>query len=186
LIAAEALRALESAAGAERRFAVIGAVARNAWAPPRATVDLDLCVAAVPGFLESAKAALLALGFSPARIQQADPADAAPDMLIFRSAAEAGLRQVDFLVAKTVFEGEVLRRAVLVEVAGRLVPVATPEDVVIYKLIANRPRDRDDAEAVARTEARAGRNLDWNYVARWVEEWGVRERFEALRLRLEG
>jgi len=43
--ATEALRATVAACETvQANYAVIGGVARNAWAPPRATTDLDLAV----------------------------------------------------------------------------------------------------------------------------------------------
>ena len=68
-----------------------------------------------------------------------------------------------------------LRRAA-VEIAGVTIPVATPEDLIVYKLIADRPRDRDDVLAILRTQARAGRALDWAYVERWTRFWNVSDR----------
>jgi len=61
--------------------AVIGAVARNAWAPPRATTDLDLSVAATATVVGALGAALTALEYSCVRQHRADAADALPDLL---------------------------------------------------------------------------------------------------------
>src|SRR5207245_6124472 len=104
------LAAVERAVG-ERGYAIIGAVARNAWAPPRATTDLDLTVSARDGTLEAIEDALRAVGYRRVRQQQADPSEPLPDIVIFRS-EEPALRPVDLLVAKTAFEEEVLRPAV--------------------------------------------------------------------------
>jgi len=110
----DVLTAIDEGAGEPRAFAVIGAVARNAWAPPRATADLDLAVSARPEVLER-------LGYRRVREQRADPSDSLPDILIFRR-----------------------------------MPVATPEDLVVYKLLADRPRDRDDIRAVGGHQSTSG------------------------------
>ena len=178
----DVLGAIARAAGAGT-FAIIGAVARNAWAPPRATTDIDLAVSAAPSLLVALEQTLGSIGYRCVRRQQADPADSLPDVLVFRSQI-AEPRQVDLLVAKTAFEAEVLKRAVMVEIGGTTLPVATPEDLVIYKLIADRPRDRDDIRAVARTQQRAGRPIDWDHVDRWVTYWGLADRLSALRQEL--
>jgi predicted nucleotidyltransferase len=175
----DVLSALLDAAGA-RGFALIGAVARNAWAPPRATTDLDVAIAASSDVLESVERALTALGYEPVRSHRADPGDALADLVVLR-AAKGGLRQVDLLVAKTAFENEVLRRAVRVEIGGVEAPVATPEDLIVYKLVADRPRDRDDIAAILGTQSRAGREIDWAYVERWAGFWSVLDRLAALR-----
>lgn len=88
-------------------------------------------------------------------------------------------------MAKTAFETEVIRRAVPVEISGVAVPVATPEDLIVYKLIADRPRDRDDIGAIRRTQARAGRELDRDYIERWARFRGVSDRLEALEAGVE-
>jgi hypothetical protein len=73
---------------------------------------------------------------------RADPADAFPDIEIFRS-EQAEPRQVDLLIAKTPFEEDVLRRAPFIEVGTLQAPVASAEDLIVYKLLADRPRGRD-------------------------------------------
>jgi predicted nucleotidyltransferase len=176
---AAALAAVASAAEQPGRFAVIGAVARNAWAPPRATTDLDLAVLGDEQLLDRIGAALVALGYQVVREQRADPADTLPDMRVFRR-EDAELRQVDLLVAKTDFESEVLRRAEPIAIGSTEVPVASPEDLIVYKLLADRSRDREDIRAITRTLDRAGRRLDWEYVERWSRFWGIEERLRRL------
>jgi hypothetical protein len=179
---ADLLEALTRAAG-RGSLLVVGAVARNAWAPPRATSDLDLAVAASSKAVSAVEAALAALGYSCARRQQVDVEDDLPDVLVFRG-SDPRLRQVDLLVAKTEFEREALSRGVEVELGGVLAPVATPEDLMVYKLIADRPRDREDLRAVFRTQSRAGRTFDWSYVEKWARYWELAERLAVLRAEL--
>jgi hypothetical protein len=51
----------------------------------------------------------------------------------------------------------------------------------VYKLVADRARDRDDISAILRTQRRAGREIDWVYVERWAGFWSVLDRLAALR-----
>ncbi len=179
---ADVLSALIDSADPEGSVALIGAVARNAWAPPRATTDLDVAIAASSDVIESVQRALTALGYERVRSHRADPEDALADLVVLR-AAKGSLRQVDLLVAKTAFESEVLRRAVRVEIAGISAPVATPEDLIVYKLVADRARDRDDISAILRTQRRAGREIDWAHVEQWAGFWSVLDRLAELRAR---
>jgi hypothetical protein len=176
----ELLARLHQAAGGPGFFAVIGAVARNAWAPPRATTDIDVTVAGQESTLRAIGGLLTSLGYARVREHKTDPADALPDILIFRSRSDLP-RQVDVLVAKTPFESEVLARAVPIEIGGAQLPVASPEDLIVYKLLADRPRDREDIRAVLRTQERAGRRVDWDYVGRWAAFWQITDRLERLR-----
>ena len=74
-------------------------------------------------------------------------------------------------VAKTQFQREVIQRA-----SSGPVRVASPEDLIVMKLIANRPKDRVDLEGLIRLPA-----LDWDHVERWAAEWGVLEELKRLR-----
>jgi predicted nucleotidyltransferase len=179
----DVLGAVQAAAGAPGSFAIIGAVARNAWAPPRATTDLDLAVLADASLLARIEVALRGLGYLSVRQHRADPADALPDIEIFRS-EEAEPRQVDLLIAKTPFEEDVLRRASFTEVGTLRAPVASAEDLIVYKLLADRPRDREDVTAVLRTQARAGTPFDWGHVERWARFWRIEDRLLRLRAQL--
>jgi predicted nucleotidyltransferase len=174
------LNALQGAVGQHGRWAIIGAVARNAWAPPRATTDLDLAVVAEHATLVAIGGTLESLGYSRVREQRAEPGDSLPDIVIFRAEATE-LRQVDVLVAKTAFEEDVLRRAETVTVEELRLPVASPEGLVVYKLLADRPRDREDIRAILRTQIRTARSFDWSYVERWSEFWQIRDRLDRLR-----
>jgi hypothetical protein len=53
--------------------------------------------------------------------------------------------------------------------------------LVVYKLLADRPRGRDDVRAVLRTQRRAARSFDWARVERWAEFWQIAERLHRLR-----
>ncbi len=177
------VRAIADAVGLDS-VAIVGAVARNAWAPPRATTDLDLSVLASAETVGAAERALEGLGLRCVRRQQADPGERLPDLLVFRRDGPE-VRQVGLLVAKTAFEREALARAVVVDLPGTAMRVATPEDHVVYKLIAFRPRDIDDILAVARTQARAGRPFDWASVSTWAAFWAVEDRLARIRAELE-
>ncbi len=54
--------------------------------------------------------------------------------------------------------------------------VATPEDLIVMKLIANRAKDRADLDGRVRLEG-----LDWTYVERWAAEWEVLELLRRVR-----
>lgn len=177
---AELLAALgEALAEHPGAYALIGANARNAWAPPRATTDLDLAIAADATVLGIVQGTFEAHGYEAVRTHRADPDDTLADLVVLRS-AKGSPRQIDLLVAKTAFEAEVLERSVPVEMGGVRVAVATPEDLIVYKLIAHRPRDREDIDAIRRTQARSGRPLDRAYIERWARFWGVADRLASL------
>ena len=60
---------------------------------------------------------------------------------------------------------------------GEPIPVLTPEDVIVHKLIAGRTQDRADVEAILA----AGVSLDEDYIERWTRFWDVFEVWQSLR-----
>lgn len=67
------------------RYAVIGALARNAWARPRASTDVDFAIGLDASGLEQLRAGLEARGFTFVRAHVVDPEDPLPDMLFMRA-----------------------------------------------------------------------------------------------------
>jgi predicted nucleotidyltransferase len=67
---------------------------------------------------------------------------------------------MDFILAWLPFEREALARAQPVSVDGVEIPMATAQDLIIYKVIAWRERDRRDVEELLRLH-RSGIDLDY-------------------------
>ena len=80
---------------------------------------------------------------------------------------------IDLIVAKTDYQELVIQRATP---HGDHLRVATPEDLIVLKLIANRSIDHIDADALARHNP-----IDWPYVEHWAEVWQVTERLDRLK-----
>jgi hypothetical protein len=64
-----------------------------------------------------------------------------------------------------------------------MVRLACPEASIVYKLLAARPRDVDDVEGILEARAAAGDALDWGFLDRWAEAWGIGHRLEPYRER---
>lgn len=60
---------------------------------------------------------------------------------------------------------------------GRPDHVLTIEDVIIHKLIAGRPRDRDDIRSILATDP----DLDHAYLDPWIVAWDVDEEWQRLQ-----
>jgi len=173
-------RALEVAArvlAAHHDCAIIGGCARNAYAPPRATKDVDLAVRLDEAAFSAVRGAFAEQGFHLVTEVRAEESSAVPDVALFRD--EKGAR-IDLLIAKTDFELEAIARRIRPSKPGSLA-IVTVEDLLVYKLIAGRTRDLADAEEVVRTQVLAGRRIDWSHVERWCTEWGLEDRLDALR-----
>ena len=55
--------------------------------------------------------------------------------------------------------------------------VITVEDVIVHKLIAWRPRDRNDILSILEAKP----SLDESYIRRWAQEWEVLDRWDEAR-----
>lgn len=160
------------------RYAVIGGCARNAYAEPRATKDVDFVVDAGADGYAAVVRALAARGFHHASAVS-DSESVVPDLALYRDTAG---RRVDILYAKTSFERAALdRSAPESPYLGMLVPVVSPEDLIVYKLVAGRTQDLADVREILKTFAEVARAIDWPYIEAWCDQWEVRPRLERAR-----
>lgn len=136
---------------------VIGGLAAIQWRDePRDTVDADFVVSQL-GELDKV---LTEAGFS-IRLSLND--DKTPYLI--NGTTPDGMH-IDIYIASTPFEQDVLTRAVGV--------YSSPEDIIIYKLMAWRPQDRDDIKSILVS----GRELDVDYIAHYAEVWDVTDRWQ--------
>lgn len=138
---------------------VIGAFAALQYRlTQRETTDIDFLVARLLDVVEVMEAD----GYSVTAM--AEPGEE-PYVVYIRGADVS----VDLLVAETDYQREAMRRAI----DG----VLAVEDVIVHKLIAWRPRDRDDIASILA----AGHELDASYIERWAASWEVAERWSEAR-----
>lgn len=160
--------------------AVMGGCARNAYAEPRATKDVDLVVEVAEANHPALVRNLERRGFRSATSVGGE--GGVPDLTLFRD--DRG-RRIDLLFAHTDFEREALRRAVTREpFRGLSATVITVEDLIIYKVLADRPQDRVDVRDVVGATRARGQDIDWDYVEGWCDAWEVRGRLDRIRREL--
>jgi hypothetical protein len=82
----------------------------------------------------------------------------------------------DVFLAETAFQQEVIARRVTCTVEEQPVSLVTAEDLILFKLIASRPRDLIDVQDVLFTQG----DLDEAYMRRWAKELGVAEKLEEV------
>lgn len=156
-------------AKAKLEYALIGAHAVNAWIEPRLTADIDIVAIAPADRVAQARAVLAGQGYV-AEVEPAADLASGPDFMRFTAPGNSIVLEIQ--VAKTEFQSEVVRRARTGENGIR---IATPEDLIIMKLIAYRPKDRIDLEGLIQLP-----ELDWSYVERWAAEWDVADRLRTV------
>ena len=79
----------------------------------------------------------------------------------------------EFQAAKTELQESVVHRA---STDDRGVRVATAEDLIVLKLIANRSKDQIDLDQLCKLP-----DLDWEYIERWATEWELSELIAQFR-----
>lgn len=138
------------------RYLIVGGLAVLAVGEPRTTADAD-----VIAFLSSAEAeALLGkakrAGFS---------LDEKLELERLRRTGTLRFRrapfQLDLILASLPFEERAYARAVPRKLFGKLLRFPSPEDLIVFKVLAGRDKDLLDAAGVVR---RHGKNLDVQYV----------------------
>lgn len=141
------LAAVAAVAGAFRelpvRAMIIGGVAVIARGVPRLTVDVDGTVWGEGLSLDALFDTLERHDVVP-RIADARDFARARDILLMRHQPSG--TPVEISLAGLLFEREALERATFEDIAGIVVPVARAEDLIIYKAVAWRHRDRADVE----------------------------------------
>jgi hypothetical protein len=158
-------------ADADLGYAVIGGVARNIWAAPmRATDDLDFVVLADRAAIARVESALLERGYSYLRRQDVGE-DSGPDFVRMVSSTRDVL--LDLQTAKTDYQELVVERAVPSESGVR---IASPEDIIVLKLIAFRGIDQRDLIQLMKRD-----DLDWPYIEAWARTWDSVEKLELIR-----
>lgn len=154
------------------RLVLIGGMAFNYWCEPRYTADLDFVVAADEEVVGKLVSQLNSRGYEASRIQGAGQ----PSGIDFvRLTDPSGRKVVEFQTAKTAYQELLIKRGIVPDAAVP-VRVATPEDLIVLKLIAGRSKDYPDALALAQME-----NLDWPYIEEWAAVWQVEDRLQRLR-----
>lgn len=129
-------------------YMIVGGIANAIWGEPRATVDVDVTVAVDNPEL-SATVERLAHSFHAA---VPDPEAFVRSTRVLPLDTAAGIR-IDVIFALLSFEVAAVQRAVRVAFGSRPVRVVTPEDLILMKVISERPRDQADAEALVRRRA---------------------------------
>jgi hypothetical protein len=180
-----ALRDLQAALAAYGRPAmIIGGIAIMARGVPRQTIDIDATIEAEGTDLEPLLQLLARYQIVP---RVADALAFARERQVLLLRHEPSGTPLEITLAWLPFELTALARATVVDFRGVPVRVATPQDLVVYKAVAWRDRDRSDIERLLVLHRSA---IDIDAVRRLVRQFADAldeperiEAFEALVLR---
>jgi len=158
-------------------FVLVGGLALSTWVEPRATRDIDVVVRVRKVSLPRLREALIRAGARPTRLEMRKIGE----RRFVRFPIEGVF--LDVRLGASAHDRSAWKRSSEVWLEGRGIRVASPEDLLLYKLAAWRPQDQVDALSLLNIPS----GVDERYVDRWAatvsEETGepIRRRLERLR-----
>ncbi|MCI0495570.1 nucleotidyltransferase [candidate division KSB1 bacterium] len=143
---------------------IIGGVAASLLGKPRLTADVDaviiLSMQELPRLIKYAKQ----VGLFP-RITDAEEFARRHHVLLLRH-QESGI-DVDISMGMLPFEIEAVERGISYQAGQLAIRMTTPEDLIIFKAVAHRPKDLLDIQAIIESHP----NLDKKRIQNWVKEF---------------
>jgi predicted nucleotidyltransferase len=143
---------------------LIGGIAASLLGKARFTADIDvlmlLSVEEIPELMNKCKN----FGLSP-RIENAEEFAQKNRMVLLRHDS-SGI-DVDLTMGILPFEVEIIERSQKITVGNVTIPLPTPEDLIILKAVANRPKDLEDIKGIIL----ANPNLDQDRVKFWLKQF---------------
>src|SRR6478736_3986788 len=134
---------------------VIGGFAVTVWGEPRFTRDLDLTLS-VPAERFAPTILLISDRFTSL---SGDPVKFATETRVLPVMVESV--PADLIFAVLPYEEDAIARARPIKVGGVDVPICAPEDLILHKIVTERPRDHEDIEGVFRYRHA---ELDYGYL----------------------
>lgn len=162
-------------------YAVMGGLAVRVHSIPRPTHDVDLTITIDRSELPTLFASLERLGHTvPGSYQRGwvDEVGGMPLVKVRTYMSGSNGVDIDIFLNETDFQKSYLARRMEVTVGDRSLWVVTPEDLILLKLLASRPRDLLDVADILFTQGQ----LDESYMRTWAKSLGITDRLEqALR-----
>lgn len=147
-------------------YMIIGGQAILLYGEPRLTRDIDITIGVNTDYLDKLLSITRELNLRP--IPKDIESFVTQTMVLPAIDESTGIR-VDFIFSFTPYETEAIRRAKEVVILGQGVSFATPEDVIIHKIFAGRPRDREDVRRVVVKNPA----IDYGYIRKWLKEFDL-------------
>jgi hypothetical protein len=157
-------------------YAIMGGIAVRAYGLPRPTFDVDLVVAVPRDRLAELFAAIESLGYTVPEQYRGGWIDSVGGMPLFkvRLFLEGRGIDADIFLAENEFQASVMSRRIPEEVEGKPLQLITAEDLILFKLLAGRPRDLLDIKDIFFMQGQ----LDEAYMRRWAVPLGVAQQLE--------
>ena len=141
-------------------YMIIGGQAVLLYGEPRLTRDIDITLALTPDELSKVLDVVHKLNL---KILVNHPESFVKETWVLPAFDESSGFRIDFIFSWTPYEREAIERAKIVKIQNYPVKFASPEDVVIHKVISGRPRDWEDVKSIVRKQ-----KLDLELIRKWL------------------
>lgn len=145
-------------------YMVVGGQAILLYGEPRLTKDIDITLGVGIDELEKIKSVTKKLKLK-ALVNKVDAF--VKETMVLPVIDERSAIRVDFIFSHSLYEKHAIQRAKNIEFGKTTVRFASLEDVVIYKVIAGRPRDIEDIKSVLLKNPR----YDTAYITKWLKDF---------------
>ncbi len=160
-------------------YMVVGGQAVLFYGEPRLTRDIDITLGVDVNHFRDVLAVVQELNLKP--LPKEIESFVRQTMVLPALDEHTGIR-VDFIFSYTPYETEAIKRAKKVKIIGQEVNLASPEDLIIHKIFAGRPRDIEDV----RTVLLKNPDVDIQYIREWLKEFDESSEEKGLLKAFEG
>lgn len=160
-------------------YMVIGGQAVLLYGEPRLTKDIDITVGIGVRELNRLKSVLPAIGLD---VLVKDEVSFVEKTMVLPTLEQRSGIRVDLIFSFSPYELGAIQRARSIRLGRSEVKFASPEDVIIHKAIAGRPRDLEDVKSILLKNP----GVDSAYIRKWLDEFDrslggtYRDQFEQI------
>lgn len=142
-------------------YMVIGGIANIVWGSPRTTVDIDVTINVeddkINSTIDAASQQFKCLVNKPTHFVE--------ETRVLPLQTKRGVR-IDLIFGRLSYEKDAILRAKAQEFGEAIVRICSAEDLIIHKIVSERPKDRDDVKELI---AKRRQSLDRAYLDPIVE-----------------
>ena len=145
-------------------YMIIGGQAVLLYGTPRFTRDVDITLGVDTDTLPTIKKVCKKLGL---KILPKNAKNFVDDTRVLPAEDIKSNIRIDFIFSFSIYEGQAIKNAKKVFINNYAVHFASPEDIIIHKLIAARAIDIEDVKNLLTKN----RGLDIAYIRKWLNEF---------------
>jgi hypothetical protein len=145
-------------------YMVIGGQAVLVYGEPRFTKDIDITLGAGVERLDEVLKLVDSTGW---KVLTPSPSDFVLKTMVLPCQDEASGVRLDLIFSFSPYERQAMDRVRRFSFLGKEVCFASPEDLIIHKMVAGRPRDWEDVRVVQLKNP----GMDRVYIEKWLREF---------------